>query len=257
MRQISIKVPLKHHSLINTTYFVPSFAQHWSSITVPGVCWSNVCWRLVVGPYEPLQCSWCVTWLLESDNHPLINLFYSLYFQAEIIIVPAELCSQTLLRRTAKGPCWCGWQRAALPHWAGPWQREGRSPMVPPPRPGTRLPGLGRAADTGRPVGPGGTWRMDGRQELCLVSAAMFEVRRGWRHGAVVASQGSTPPGLTGTWRKTGWRCCFPGTKELEKSKWVYFVIIQYLPKHVTSRKTFRDLGLHFTVVQFRNSTFI
>lgn len=136
-----------------------------------------------------------------------------------------------LQRRTTRGPCWCGWRRAEPPHWEGPWQREGHTPKVPPPRPETRLPVPGRAVNTGRPGQRGGNpgchggveglqeeERMMG-QELCLVSASMCEVGW-WRHSAVISSLGSPPPELRRTWRKTVWRSCSSETtKDWEKSK--------------------------------------
>lgn len=67
-----------------------------------------------------------------------------------LLLLPAGQRSQMLQRRTMRGPCWCGSLRVVLPHEEGPWQREGRTPMVPQHQPETRRAVLGWAGDTGK-----------------------------------------------------------------------------------------------------------
>lgn len=58
----------KFCSHINISYFIPAFAQHWSSITVSGIGRSNVPCGLGVETQESLKCPWCLTWLLKNKG---------------------------------------------------------------------------------------------------------------------------------------------------------------------------------------------
>lgn len=65
---------LKMRSRHIPAYFIPAFAQHWSSITVAWVGWANVAWSFGVETHKCLQCPGCLTWLLKKmSNNPKIN----------------------------------------------------------------------------------------------------------------------------------------------------------------------------------------